>query len=494
MVKEIKPLESINNDKKVEVFGSKLKRIAANQYRFAMNLPESLECSVAGDQYAEKVKADFHRSVSINGNKLTDIVAKDATKTTDATFIDQEVADCIKASAETSEVLAAYKEHINVINDLLKSDKDLKYNVFQIINAMHTLRSNTLEKLKIQQQQEITDLETKFTNQRFRNSIGNVYNISPVAPGQPDPAYDAVKKEYVNELKRKHSEQNKAFNDAIEKDLTKIHKESQKEVERISFLTSMYFSNKKTREEIDRLRAKNAPKNAPVTITGGVVDIDSQWATFRGIKPEDVQNLQSLHRDIVSKNAITRGADGSYSMKIPCGGWRVDLILFKKDVGGRAEEKIKDDMLALAEAVRASGFDTITTNITHKIREGNETEKAFDEAHANLLLRKAYEAAIQAGFKTKDITINLNGKTYKGAEIRAQFREHQTDLKIADDIAKQTKNIYEDLKTQHKNIKASEHNDFYQDAKQKLQDGRAKAGKASPLQTHEDLLDPHFQP
>lgn len=495
MVKKIKPLQDGNIDqqkKEVEAFSAGSKQLGVDEYRYALNLPKALKSLDAGDKFTGKVQADFHRTVSINGQSLKDILAKDDTKKPHATAIDAAMKQCVTASEGTRKVLESYKDHITAINQLLKNDQELNYNVFQVINGLHTLRSNTLAKLKEQQKKEITDLKEKFQTPAFKADIVAAYSLALGDEQQ----IQAVQKEYVQALEKKHAEQNKAFNDSVESDLTKIHKESQKEVDRISFLATMYYSNKKTREELNKLMAKHPGRSNTQLITGQV-DINSKWATFRGIKPEDVTALQSLNvsnRLTRNKNNIIRGADGTFSMKIPTAGWEVDLYLFKTEVAGYSESKIKTDMLTLAEAVRASGFDTINFNITHKIREAPVEAKDFDDQRLNLLARKAYEAAIQAGFKSDDITANLNGKTYKGAELRGLFSGHEADLKMADDRAQQTQDVYDEIKVKHKEISADERNAFYKGTKKFLEEGRKVAGKAANLADDENLLDPNHTP
>lgn len=496
MVKKIKPLLDSNNaqpKKEVEVFSAASKRLGVNEYRYALNLPESLKCLDAGNKFTAKVQADFHSTVAINGQSLKDIATKEPNKATHITAIDAAMKVCITQSEGTRNILESYKDHITAINQLLKNDQELNYNVFQVINGLHTLRSNTLAKLKEQQKKEIIDLEAKFGDQGFKNHIAQAYNIDENKQAEIDP----VKKEYVQALEKKHAEQNKAFNDSVESDLTKIHKESQKEVDRISFLASMYYSNKKSREALDKLKAKHPGKPHTELIAGqGEVDINDNWATFRGIKPEDVTELQSLNvanRLTRSKKSITRAADGSFSMKIPTDGWQVDLYVTKLDVFGYSGSKIKTDMLALAEAVRASGFDTINFNINHKIREAPNEAKEFDEQRLNLLARNAYAAGLQAGFKSEDITANLNGKTYKGAELRGLFAGHEAELKMADDMAQQTQDVYDDIKEQHKEVTTKERKDFYEGTKKFLEEGR-NAARKSPLKDNENLLDPNFTP
>ena len=81
---------------------------------------------------------------------------------------------------------------------------------------------------------------------------------------------------------------------------------------------------------------------------------------------------------------------------------------FRPDYWHSSHNKPKLDMMSIAGAVRASGFDSITMTIDNKNGE-----------NAMELARVAYEACLETGFPAKGISLVVNGKKMSANEVFA---------------------------------------------------------------------------
>ncbi|MFA5959392.1 MAG: hypothetical protein WC785_02655 [Tatlockia sp.] len=144
--------------------------------------------------------------------------------------------------------------------------------------------------------------------------------------------------------------------------------------ERIGYIADRYERSKKMKQQVDQLREVAPGVGAS---NEGIIGSDK----FKHINVKDLKTDETING-----NTIYVQEDGTCSVKLN----RLFLT----------ERKAYGDMASLAQRLKAEGHTTITTDIQCK-----------DPKKAEELGRKAYEAAIRAGFDPKKITIVVNGET-----------------------------------------------------------------------------------
>jgi hypothetical protein len=220
------------------------------------------------------------------------------------------------------------------------------------------------------------------------------------------------KTDTLDSLKKSQKDELNKFSKTLETDIVKLHQDAQNERDRIFFFGQLY-KNKANKEMIDRLAARHGaqePVSMALTEDGNAI--------FKGLTVPELKQIQTN-----SKNTITMGDDGTFSMSLS---W----FNFLPGYEGSA----KADFINLAESIRACGHTQITMTVDYPL----DPERAME------LGRLQYEAAVKAGFdpnqktdpkdpkaKISNIKIIVNGeektpdKLFEGQGNRLQLANQQ---------------------------------------------------------------------
>jgi hypothetical protein len=299
-----------------------------------------------------------------------------------AKFVKQKIEGALSFTDDTARAEDEYLVEIPAINKALsKTPSEITFNdVDSHIQKFKTKTSETIDK---QCKAEINALKALFEDRDFKKNLVQSTGISE-APN----SINAVKDAMIKSLEASHEKAKTEALKPLEDSHQKLHKDEQKELNRISYFAQMYSNNKEFRKQVDKIAAEKAARsNVTVELTQSH---DTSLAIFRDLKVQDIENLQTI-----TGRPLQQQKDGSFSMELP----RKFLSpLFYS--GNR--NRLKQDMQSIAMAIKAGGHTHITMDITSK-----------DPDHAKLLAREAYEACRLSGFDSDKITIKVNGQERK---------------------------------------------------------------------------------
>ena len=388
-------------------------RKVSTQLRLSIGMPDKIEAGEAATkQFNALQQVDF-----------LDSIDKEKAGKKEASDVKNGLNEILKLQPATVVAIDNFKARIDTINALIGDKKTPpNFSIVAVADKIHIAKSYAINAIKLQQISEMDALDALLKDTDFSTN-------AETAGFTPD--------QLKSQLTERHKQQIDEFEKQVNGELISIHKANQSEIQRILLVNEWFNTNKKIQADILEAIAKQQ-KNSPLTLANQV-DINQDHAKFEGIKIADLPNIISL-----SGNTINKSKDGkSFSLNISTN--RYGLLK-------NPQYRIQQDMRTLAQTVRACGNDTILFKINVPIRE--EEYKIKDEAHANLMARKAYTEALRSGFKHEDITINLNGTVYTGDKLLELFNEHPKDLQLAQNDAEEIQKIYAELKNPKINPKA----------------------------------------
>lgn len=296
-------------------------------------------------------------------------------------------------SDATQQAQNTFNEKSTAINKLLL-DPDSNLHPGAFVAYLHELKQEAIQDIKKQHAHELSELERKFTDDRedIKTSLGI-----------DDAGVDQLKADMKQALEDKQKEELTAFEKEMNTPINELHKELQREGDRISFLTNLARVDRsdmaeeirrvqliKEEEEILAARAAHTGAGKATLVTA------SSDKSLKNIKPLDLEFMRSLTG---RKIKINKEA-GTFEMSLPHQWW--DPQYYK----GRMNE-LQTDLRMLAQAIKASGHDSITMNI-------NQPQ---NEEFARKLAREAYLACRMEGFDHEKISLNVNGTKYSGKEL-----------------------------------------------------------------------------
>ncbi|PWY56427.1 hypothetical protein DGG96_02590 [Legionella qingyii] len=353
------------------------------QYRDDITLTQDLTFGLqAFEEYTNKRIKD-HKGFKIQiGPEEGDTLEK-ALKGSDSTAKDT-------VRNKLNEVFTPEKFYAPAQEKYQESIEAFKKRVSQVPGYSIELLRGELEKINqdaknaiiAQQKMEVKRLKETFENSAFMTDFKNALGKDP------DEA-EKVKKELIAELEKKHSEQLGAFNKVTQENLTTLDKASALEKKQILFSGQLEsWANQLSQKDKDKMllemeqaREKNRERRnltRPEELTTGTIDVKEK--TISTINPEDLEFIISLSGAKIKHTKGKENEPGIWSVEMPA------RILSPFYYLSR-QENPKVDMLTMAQAVRASGFDAITLTINF---DDPKTQKQR--------ARQAYEAALESGF------------------------------------------------------------------------------------------------
>lgn len=261
-----------------------------------------------------------------------------------------------------------------VVKDRNSSNRFAAENYRDLLFNHHAVIETELKK---QHKEELTNLNALGNNTQFQLGL---------------PATDrtALVKQMAETLQAKHKEELDKFNKKLSEELTRLMNIKTADISRLALLGILAKSaeNEKMLQEAQRKSGKSLPVAKGVTFTASTTN-----ASLFGIDPTKIEQFKTLS----DKTVTQQGAN--FSVK-----------------SNRFGSKLtKADLLVCALGVKA-----VLDARQPPIPQEKQTLKA-DVTHSNpemakKLGKKAFEAALEAGFLEANITVTING----GEKVSAQ--------------------------------------------------------------------------
>ncbi|HHL3491873.1 TPA: Dot/Icm T4SS effector Ceg25 [Legionella pneumophila] len=392
------------------------------EYRDHIGLPES--SSFSSDAFDKLVSSrvdDFRAfpKTSLPGGLLFHDKLKDA-NTTEGDNIRDVLSKTVLAPTEKFKTAQKnFTESTSTFKELTKLIPS-KFRAQDLVGTMKELTDDARKAILEQQAHEIQMLKEKLDPQK-EGQAGNYVSDFKKALGLKD--NDEVKKVtegLVKELEESHKKQLGEFDKSTSESLNQLHKASASESSEYLFLANLYENNKEMRQTLEKLYAEERKrKGLPPESTTVQVGISENKIDLNGIKLKDIPVIKSI-----TGREIHQQPDGSFAIQMPM----INPFYYQDP-----RQNVKTDMMLIAQAIKASGYDSIEMNCNFPNSEKVAMERG----------RQAFAACIEAGFPVDKITINVNGKPMKAEEL---FKEDQKTYQDIMSRASKISKDYEDIK------------------------------------------------
>lgn len=264
----------------------------------------------------------------------------------------------------------AFNSEVSHIPDLILAKPD-RFHPGVIASTLLEIKGEAADAAKALQSHKKTELTNLFANEEFKTNFKECTGCS-------DAELDALKNEMLETLDKTHQEQLKKLEDSLNESANTLFEGLKKEFERVSFLG--YWANRSASMKAEMLAlaqqgAQKANDPAFIELNGETGD-----ATLKNVSVRKLTKLKTLGGNAISINGNT---------------FSITLKGYFKTKGS-----VYQELIGLAYALNAAGYDAIILNVSN-----SNPKKAAE------LGRRAYEAAVRAGFDLEKITINVNGET-----------------------------------------------------------------------------------
>ncbi|MBN9227385.1 MULTISPECIES: hypothetical protein [Legionella] len=350
------------------------------QYRDSVGLTQDLKFGAqAFDTHAEKrIKdhAGFKTPIGSNKEDTLEKLLKEDTPDPNKKAIKDELKGILTPQAFYTAAQKTYKESIEAFQQRIKEVPDVS---IESLRGMHeVINKRARDALLAQQKTELEALKAKADD--LAQKIGTLSGNTDLA---------AIKNNLIADLEKNHKDQLAEFNKSAQENVTILDKASALERKRLIFTAQLegwagQLSSRQKQEmidELERAREENRKKRglAPGDqLTGAEINVGENQIS--AVNPEDLNFIVSATG---AKIQHSKGKDGEPGV------WTVQLSarILSPFYYFSNKQNPKTEMLTMAQAVRASGFDSITMTI-------NFDDPATQKQRA----RQAYEAALECGF------------------------------------------------------------------------------------------------
>ncbi|STY28915.1 coiled coil domain protein [Legionella wadsworthii] len=299
-----------------------------------------------------------------------------------------------------SSALKIYKNSMDYFQEQLKQiPEDRNITVKSLLEKLYVIEQNGRDALKAQQKEEMAELKDKAPD--LAKDIGKLMGVDETDTAE----LKKIEDQLIKDLETSHEEQLAKFNTAAKENkqiIADAYAKEGKEVAFSKFIEKMAMDldaakrqemlreiGRARREKLDRLGGTPPQRNTSV-------NVDVQNNTISSLDPNDLNFIISLSGKKINHDKAT-------------GMWSVNMsprILSPFYYLSRHQNP-KVDMLTMAQAVKASGFDSITLTINF---DDPKTKKER--------ARQAYEAALESGFDPDPLPGQEGEKALKGIVLK----------------------------------------------------------------------------
>lgn len=334
-------------------------------------------------------------------NRVNDVLSLKEAKTPDGALIHEKLSDtdpdkkdAIKAvKNEINQILDGkaleqgaqkeYKESMGAFQKLLAGDK--KFHVQELNGLLEEITNNTRTTLEDRQKDEINQLEALFEDETFQANLTAALDL-PEDEAENTEALAAVKESMRKDLENAHTKQLDDFNKEVDNAKVELHKAAEQQLKAFLFMADLSKNDPKMQAMIEQLAEKNRSGATNVS-----VHISEDRADISCVNLDQLTFIQRL-----GGGKITPKKDDEGNLV-----YSLDMGMKFTNPRYYFNDHHKKDMETMAQAIRASGSETITMSLTFK------NEKVAEER-----ARQAFEASLKSGFPPEKINIKVNGQLY----------------------------------------------------------------------------------
>lgn len=273
----------------------------------------------------------------------------------------------------------SYNTSIAAFKDIIVEKVPKPYSVEDIRGELNRIQTNARNAIAAQQKVELNKFKVEIENQT--DNLKAALNIDD------DEKIKEIKANLVKELEDTHKKQLETFDKAAAENITILDKAANAQMEQYIFAAQLnkfawgQSDAKKRQEMLDAIEAVRIKKlkEQPQGNVFVETHVDPNGMSISSIDPKDLDFFYTL-----TGKKIEQKKPGVWTIEFPPRIFDPGYYLTYPV----NQEKPKADMLALAQAIRAAGFNGI--KMTVDFPNDPYTEK--------LRLKQAYEACLEAGF------------------------------------------------------------------------------------------------
>lgn len=340
----------------------------------------------------------------------------------------------LEPTKATTDAQTAFNDTMSAINAYIRDETSI-YHPTALIDYAHTVVNEAIEAIEKQQKHEAKALQDKFKEEGFKTKFKEAMGLTS------DDEYTKITGEMLATLQKKQTEELAKFKKEVSEPLVKLHADQNKKEEaRLSVLHVQQihgkgrwkrFWDEDSHEKIKELNTKAMGKKS----FDMSVDGKDNTMSFIGVDIKDMPYLYSAETGLKIKNQ-----NGVLTMEMPA---HISSFFYY----GSADNKPKLDIMTLAQAIRAQGFETITMTISN-----------MDKERTKECAMAAYEACIEAGFKPEDIVIKggdgkamtvdeiFEGQSHRVAISKSKYQSFEQELAEQEKRAKDSPHRAADFK------------------------------------------------
>lgn len=392
-------------------------------YRDTIGLGDNATFSSdAFDKLVNSRMNDFHGFSKTKAPGDVSIHDKLTVDSPEAKIVREGLNKSLEKSKQFDDAQTNFTESTSTFQELVKLIPK-KFRAEDLIGTMKEYVDEGRNKILAQQQHEIKALEEQFDITKNPNFIPNLKKALNLTS---DADVETVKKNLLSDLKESHDKQLEEFEKSTKDSLDKLHKASASQSTELLFVANLYENAKKNKnkemiQELEGLIAKQRKKMGLPPETSTVqVGFSPDKVTLTGIKVKDIEKIKSD-----TGREIKQQSDGSFVMQLPM----INPFYYQDP-----RQNVKADMMLIAQAVKASGYDAIEMNCNFP----NSDKVAMERG------RQAFAACIEAGYPPEKITINVNGTKMDAQKL---FEHDQKTYQDIMSKAPQIQQTYKELES-----------------------------------------------
>lgn len=331
----------------------------------------------------------------------------------------------------------SYNRSIAAFKDIIVEKVPMPYSAEDIRGELTRIQTNARNAIAAQQKLEL---------ERFKKTVeSQTDNLKAALNIDDDQEINNIKANLIKELEGTHKKQLDAFDKAAAENVTLLDKAANAQMEQYVFAAQMekyawgQTDARKRQEMLDAIEAVRIKKlkEQPQGNVFVETHVDPNGMSISSIDPKDLDFFYTL-----TGKKIEQKKPGVWTIEFPPRIFDPGYYLTYPV----NQEKPKADMLALAQAIRAAGFNGI--KMTVDFPNDPYTEK--------LRLKQAYEACLDAGFppvefgddgkpKKPQLIILIDSK---GREVNIQelFKDDGPKLGMLHQQAKEQRKALDDRK------------------------------------------------
>jgi hypothetical protein len=327
-----------------------------------------------------KLKEAKTPSGALIHEKLSDT---DPDKKTAIKAVKQDLNDILGGQAFKDDAQKEYNESMVAFQKLLAGPK--KFHVQDVEKLLEEITNNARTAIEAQQKSEMDQLETLFKDDGFKANLTTALDL-PDDEDENAEALEAVKESMRKDLENSHKKQLDEFNKEVDNTKITLHKAAEQQLKAFLFMADLNKNDPKMQAMIARLAEENRGNAVGVS-----VEITENRADVSCVNLEQLEFIQRLGGGKITPN---KDKDGNLTYSLDMGMKFTNPRYYFND-------HHKKDMETMAQAIRASGSETITMSLTFK------NEKVAQER-----ARQAFEACLKSGFPPEKINIKVNGALF----------------------------------------------------------------------------------